>query len=202
VIVGSYLDGSNVSHGFILAGGNYTKVDYPGAAGTVLTSLNPSGVKTGFSCSDPACGLTGNPNTSHGFTLYGGVFSATFDPPGATSSGANTVNAPGTIIGDYTTSDGNTHGYVLYHGKYTTLDFGAGTFTFAGGENPEGDIVGFYADAANVGHSLLVSNGVFTSFDPPFGVVLSDASGINPGGIIVGIYVDSVGNVHGYIRTP
>jgi hypothetical protein len=52
-----------------------------------------------------------------------------------------------------------------------------------------------------VGHSFLLSNGVFTSFDPP-GAIFSDAAGINPGGIIVGIYVDSANAVHGFIRTP
>src|ERR1700751_6088241 len=43
VIVGQYLDSSSVSHGFILAGKTYTTVDAPGAAGTLITSLNPSG---------------------------------------------------------------------------------------------------------------------------------------------------------------
>jgi hypothetical protein len=47
----------------------------------------------------------------------------------------------------------------------------------------------------------MVSNGIFTSFDPP-GAVLSDAAGINPSNVIVGIYLDSAGGVHGYIRTP
>ena len=42
-IVGSYLDASNVSHGFILHGGTFTTVDFPGAAGTVLTGIGPSG---------------------------------------------------------------------------------------------------------------------------------------------------------------
>jgi hypothetical protein len=198
VIVGSYIDTSGVSHGFILSGGNYTTVNYPGAAGTVLTSLNPSGEMSGFTCSEPTCGF----RPFHSFTVSrSGVFSATFDPPGADSSTANTVNAPGTVVGAYHTS-GKTHAYQLYHGKYTTLDFGAGTFTFAGAENSQGDIVGVYFDAGGAGHSFVFSNGVLTSFDPPGTAGFSDASGINPSNTIVGIYIDASGNQHGYIRTP
>jgi len=94
------------------------------------------------------------------------------------------------------------HGYLLKNGTFTTIDVPGATFTFAGGNNPEGNIVGEYNDTSGVGHSFLLSKGVFTSFDPPGTVGFSDAAGINPGGIIVGIYFDSVGLDHGYIRTP
>lgn len=43
VIVGGYLDQSNVSHGFILRSGNFTTVDFPGAAGTDLSGISPNG---------------------------------------------------------------------------------------------------------------------------------------------------------------
>ena len=201
VIVGSYNDSGSVSHGFILNGGKYTTLDFPGAAGTTLTGLNPSGEMSGFYCSDPACGTTGNSTTNHSFVVSKkGVFTS-FDPPGAVSSTASTVNPSGAVVGAYTDSGGVTHGYLLYHGTFTTIDFPGAIFTFAGGNNPEGDVIGEYVDTANVAHSFLLSNGVFTSFDPP-GATLSDASGINPGGVIVGIYVDSANAVHGFIRTP
>jgi hypothetical protein len=86
---------------------------------------------------------------------------------------------------------------------YATIDFPGSILTFAGGSNPEGDIVGEYIDTADIAHSFLLSNGVFTSFDPhgtgPNG---SDAAGINPGGVIVGLFADALGAVHGFIRTP
>lgn len=196
-IVGSYLDAGSVSHGFILVGSTYTTVDFPGAAGTVLTSLNPSGQMSGFSCVVPTCAS----GTFHSFLVSkSGVFTS-FDPPGAPSSSASTVIASGAVVGSYTDSGGVGHGYLLYHGTYTTIDFPGSIFTFAGAANPEQRTVGLYTDSANVNHSFLLSNGVFTSFDPP-GAVFSDASGINPGGIIVGIYVDSANAVHGFIRTP
>jgi hypothetical protein len=200
-IVGGYNDSGNVSHGFVLNGGTYTTVDFPGAAGTNLTGLNPSGEMSGFYCSDPACGTTGNATTNHSFTVSKkGVFTS-FDPPGAVSSTASTVNPSGAVVGTYTDSGGVTHGYLKYHGTFATIDFPGAILTFAGGNNPEGDIVGEYNDAAGVGHAFLLSNGVFTSFDPS-GSIFSDASGINPGGVIVGIYFDAAIVEHGFIRTP
>jgi hypothetical protein len=206
VIVGEYLDSTFVSHGFILDGGKYTFVNVPGAAGTALTGINPSGEISGFACSDPACGNTGLANMSHSFVeSKKGVFTI-FDPPGATSSSASTVNPAGAVVGSYTNNGGSTcatecQGYLLDKGTYTTINFPGSAFTFAGGGNAPGDIVGEYIDAAGVGHSFLLSKGVYKSLDPP-GAIFSGASGINPGGIIVGLYFDSAVVEHGYIRTP
>jgi hypothetical protein len=197
VIVGGFLDSTGTSHGFILDNGQYTTVNFPAAAGTVLTGRNPSGEMTGFSCVVASCasGIT------HSFTVSKkGTFNS-FDPPGAVSSTASTVNPSGAVVGAYTDSAGTTHGYLLFHNTFATIDFPGATLTFAGGNNPEGDIIGEYIDTAGVAHSFLLRNGAFTSFDPP-GAVASDASGINPGGIIVGLFVDSSGAVHGFIRTP
>ena len=203
VIVGGFNDASNVSHGFILNGSTFTTIDNPfGQPGTVLTGLNPSGEMSGFSCAVASCAN----GTFHSFTVSKkGVF-ASFDPPGAISSTASTVNPSGAVVGAYTDSGGVGHGYLLdKNGTFTTIDFPGATSTFAGGNNPEGNIIGEYNDTAGVGHSFLLSNGVFTSFDPSFTgvtVIFSDASGINPGGVIVGIYFDSAFKEHGYIRTP
>lgn len=207
VIVGLYLDSSFISHGFILDGGKYTTVNAPGAAGTALSGINPSGERSGFTCSDPACGETGLANTSHSFVeSKEGVFTF-FDPPGATSSSASTVNPSGVVVGAYTDTVGELfHGYLLKNGTYTTIDFpGAIYGTFAGGGNPENDVVGVYnyisSCTADCNHAFLLHNGVFTSFDYP-GAIFSEATGINPGGVIVGVFEDSSTNVHGFIRTP
>jgi hypothetical protein len=201
-IVGPYLDSSGVSHGFILAGGKYTVLDFPGAAGTALSGLNPSGEISGYTCSDPACGLTGAFSIFHSFARSKNGAFTSFDPPGAISSNASAVNPSGVVVGAYTDNAGIGHGYIFDHGTFTTIDFPGATFTFIGGGNAEGDVVGEYNDAAGIGHSFLRSSkGVFTSFDPP-GATFSVATGINPGGIIVGVYFDSAGVEHGYVRTP
>jgi hypothetical protein len=145
-IVGAYVDASGVSHGFVLSGGSYTRVDYPGAAGTELTSVNPSGEMSGATCSDPACGVFGATNVTHSFLVSKkGVFSATFDPPGATSSTSSVVIPSGAVVGAYTTLSGTTcstqcEGYMLFHGSYATINYPGSIFTFAGGANAPGDI--------------------------------------------------------------
>jgi hypothetical protein len=42
-IVGQYMDGSGVTHGFVLDAGGYRTVDTPGHPTTVLTGINPQG---------------------------------------------------------------------------------------------------------------------------------------------------------------
>ena len=166
--MGAYLDSGNISHGFVLTGTKYTTVDAPGATGTTLTGINPSGEISGFTCSDPACGNLGAPNTAHSFVISKKGDYTFFDPPGAISSTASTVNPSGAVVGSHTDSGGVGHGYLRdKNGTFTTIDFPGATFTFAGGNNPEGDIVGEYNDSSGVGHSFLLSKGVFTSFAPP-----------------------------------
>ena len=204
-IVGSYVDAAGVSHGFTLNGTTYTTVDFPGALFSVLTGLSPSGEMVGFysnASSNPVC--NGGPTGAcHSFQLSKKGAFTSFDPPGATSSQASTVNPSGAIVGTFTDSAGVGHGYLLdKKGNYTTIDFPGSVSTFVGGNNPEGDMVGEYTDTAGIGHSFLLSNGKFTSFDPPGTVGFSDASGINPGGTIVGIFFDAAVLEHGYVRTP
>jgi hypothetical protein len=136
--IGSYLDASTVSHGFILDRGKYTTVNFSSAAGTVLTSINPSGQVSGFSCAVASC-LSG---ITHSFVVSKkGVFT-NFDPPGAISSLAATVIPSGAVVGAYTDSGRVGHGYLRSHGTFTTIDFPGAIFTFVGGSHPEGDSVG------------------------------------------------------------
>ncbi len=203
VIVGEYLDSHSVSHGFILDEGEYKFVNVTGAAGTSLTGINDLGEISGSTCSEPACGLTGNPNIPHSFLRSTKGAFTFFDPPGAISSAPSTVSLLGAIVGVYTDTIGElNHGYLLFLGKYTTIDYpGATSGTFAGGGNVENDIVGVYNFNSSFGHGFLLHHGIFTSFDPP-GSAFTEASGINALGVIVGIYFDSSGVEHGFVRTP
>ena len=204
--MGAFVDAGGVSHGFVLRGRTYTTVDYPGAAGTALSSVNPSGEMSGATCSDPACGVFAATNVTHGFLVSKkGVFSATFDPPGAASSTTSVVIPSGAVVGASTDLSGTTcstqcQGYMRFHGSYATINFPGSSFTFAGGANASGNIVGIYTDASGNGHGFLF-NGAYKSFDFP-GAAFTEATGINPSGVIVGLYVDSSGAVHGFIRRP
>ncbi|MGO9829714.1 MAG: hypothetical protein ACLPJH_06200 [Myxococcaceae bacterium] len=199
-IVGGYLDAEGISRGFVLKGEEYSTVDFPGAAGTILTGISPLGEISGEACDTALCNTT-----THSFVLSNkGVFRS-FDPPGAISSSASTVSITGEVVGSYTDSAGNTHGYVLAHGTFSTIDVPGAVFTFAGGGNAEGDVVGEYATAAGVTGAFLLSNGAFTTFQAPGAGTSSGqgsgASGINIEGTIVGFFVNSEGNVFGFIRT-
>jgi hypothetical protein len=206
VIVGVYLDSSSVSHGFIFFKGKYTVVNVAGAAGTTLSGINDLNEISGATCTDPACGLTGNSNTSESFVKSRFGDYDFFNPPGATSSQTSSVSLAGAVVGDYTNAESElSHGYLLFQGEYSTIDFpGARYGTFAGGGNVANDVVGIYNYAgctADCDHAFELRKGVYTSFDFP-GATTTEATGINASGVIVGIFMDSSNNFHGFIRTP
>jgi hypothetical protein len=93
------------------------------------------------------------------------------------------------------------HGYLLFRGRFTPIDFPGATSTGAGANNAEGDIVGWYTDHQNLTHGYLLRNGQFHSFDFP-GSIETEGAGINAEGLIVGLYVDGAGHLHGFQRTP
>jgi len=197
-IVGGYVDGTGVSHGFVLKNGHYRNVDFPGAPGTALTSINEWGEITGFACNtDPTC-ATG---PFESFTLSPwGSFNG-FNPLGSNNSQATVVTDLGVVVGAFEDSSDNVHGYVLFNHRFVTIDDPGTAFTFAGGGNLQGDIVGEYRNSDGVPHSFLLKNGHWTNFDPP-GATASDATGINVQGTIVGLFSDASGAIHGFVRRP
>jgi uncharacterized membrane protein len=108
-VVGSYVDSSNVTHGFKWRSGTFTTIDFPGAISTVVSGINDFGDLVG------TYELT--PFSAHGFRLHNGTFK-TIDFPGAGGSSAVGINNAGTIVGNY----GNSHGFVYQNGTYKTLD--------------------------------------------------------------------------------
>jgi probable HAF family extracellular repeat protein len=69
----------------------------------------------------------------------------------------------------------------------TPIDFPGAVLTNAQGINAQGEIVGFYTDAAGRVHGFLQSGGQFRSIDFP-GAQSTQARGIGPAGDIVGSY--------------
>jgi hypothetical protein len=73
---------------------------------------------------------------------------------------------------------------------FHSIDVPDSTATRAFGISPEGDIVGGFS-IGTAGHSYLLSKGMLTTFDPPYGISnTSVAEGINPQSDIVGLYTD------------
>jgi len=212
-IVGRYYDGSvctlpcvaddGHNHGFLLSGGEFTTIDFPGAVFTGAVGINPQGDIVGRY--DAAGGR------QHGYLLSGGEFTA-IDFPGATLTTAFGINPRGDIVGQYRSADAKLHGYLLSGGEFTTIDFPGATGTAAWKINPAGDIAGRYTSTDGKSHVFLLSNGEFTSIDFPGAFDTAPAAipfvGINAPGDIVSSYCDgapctpaSNGKVHGFLLT-
>jgi uncharacterized membrane protein len=185
------------------ADGRFLTIDaaVPGAAVTMTSAraMNAAGEIVGF--------YKDTSNFNHGFIRKldgrfkvidypGAVFRPFEDESGALAeTGALAIDPRGAIVGNYLGVAGDTiktHGFMLRHGKYTSIDYPGAVQTFARGINPAGDIVGRY-DILNAStnqvetHSFLLHHGKFTSIDFP-GAVRTFARGINSAGDIVGRY--------------
>jgi hypothetical protein len=91
---------------------------------------------------------------------------------------------------------GNTHGFLLSGGVYTTLDFPLAKGTEAIGINDSGVISGTYTDTANVNHGFTYSNGSWGSIDVA-GAASTTIFHIQNSGAVEGWYTDDKGEDHG-----
>jgi probable HAF family extracellular repeat protein len=103
--------------------------------------------------------------------------------PGAVGTSVYGVSNSGVMVGQYYDSSGVFHGFMLDHGKGTTIDDPNGTDTLCSGINSSGSIVGQYTASSGDNHGFLYQSGTFTDIAPE---ALSGASGINDQGDIVG----------------
>jgi hypothetical protein len=215
-IVGSYLDASNVFHGYLRApDGTFTTIDAPGAGtgqyqGSFAESINAAGEIVGAY-------LDAN-YVSHGFLRARDGDITTFDAPGGGTSSIEgislNITPADTIVGDYSDASKVFHGFIRTRdGGITTFDppgagTGSGQGTFPSGNDgvsPAGAIVGDYLDANNVYHGFLrAPDGVFTTFDVP-GAGTGSGQGtsgqnINPAGAFTGFYLDASNVYHGFVR--
>ena len=129
----------------------------------------------------------------------GAVTITTIDVPGAITTAPQGINSRGDMVGPFSGADGVSHGFLLSHGTFTTIDVPGVPQTFGCfGINALGDIVGSTIDSSGNDHGFLLSGGRYTTIDFP-GAVATDLNDINPSGDIVGQYADSDGNEHGFI---
>jgi len=215
-IAGSYIDETNLGHGFLLAPDcKFTSFDDPDAGttaylGTFAWNINPAGV------------IAGNYwdaySVRHGFVRTPNGKFANFDPSGSVSTFvclAECINPAGAINGYYFTADGVAHGFVRSpDGKITEFDVpGAGTEggqgTYSVSINTEGAVTGQYVSSDNVTHGFVRGrDGRITEFD--FLGAGTDGSqyqgtyaeAINDAGEVTGEYTDSNDVQHGFVRTP
>jgi hypothetical protein len=173
-----------------------TTFDYPGTGNLTLPQkinekgdivgvfLDPNGVTRGFvrfsdgSFSAPIV----DPNDTVGFTEGRGI------------------NNSGTVCGDYTTSDGNHHGFFLSGGTFTEYDVPGALSTSVLGINDVADFTGSFSDDDVIFQGYVSRGGTITSFSVP-GAILTLAYDINNSKqLVVGYYINGSGIPHGYYR--
>lgn len=194
-IVGSYVDGNGVTHGYLLQDGVFTTIDYPGAARTDARGIGPNGEIVG------TYRMPGEPGVNfHGFLRTPEGEFVQVDYPGHTSTMAQRILPDGTILGCRHDENMSTtmRGITISSSGHSEIDAFA---SMHNGATPDlRSIVGLYTNReAGRREGYVVRDGVFEPFIVP-GSAWTAAWDVNPAGQIVGVYRDAAG-VHGFLRT-
>src|SRR5215467_3896432 len=173
-----------------------TTFDYPGTGNSTLPQkINERGDVVGE--------FIDSTGVVRGFVRFSdGSFSAPIVDPNDTVgfTEARGINNPRTVVGDYATSDGNSHGFFLSGGTFTEYDVPGATSTAVLGINNPGDFTGTFTDSSGNNPAFVSISGTLTSFSIP-GAAQTLAYMINDSKrLVVGYYVDAAGILHGYYR--
>jgi uncharacterized membrane protein len=142
-IVGGFFGASGGERSFLLHRGKFTFFRFPGSVSTEATSVNINSVIVGTYRNSMVGGRI------HGFMVRNGAF-ATLDFPGAINTFPAKINDQGEVVGSYQKSDFVAHGFVMAHGRFTTINKppeAPGTQTNIRGVNNLSRIVGSFSDA-------------------------------------------------------
>jgi uncharacterized membrane protein len=121
----------------------------------------------------------------------------TIDFPGAISTVANGIDTAGDIVGQFTDSSFDLHGFLLSGGVYTQLDVpGASHGTVAYGINDVGQVVGGVFDSTLGMWVYDIQTQTYTMYQYSNGYD-TIGTGINNQGTVVGYTVDSSGRTIG-----
>lgn len=142
-------------HGFLLAEGEFTTIDFPGAIGTSAWKINPQGDIVGV--------YRGGDDENHVFVLTGDGFTTVDLPPGTAIPQENGgINSRGDIVSAYcdsapcTGTSTDFHGFLLSRGTFISVDVPGARATAVFGINPRGDLVGLYDDTSGNRHGFLL----------------------------------------------
>lgn len=210
MFAGTFTDMQGINHGFLhTPEAVFTTIDGPNTTSTSIVALNDSGQAAGE--------YAGTVNPVGFVRETDGTLTTFSVGPGLLETFAvERINASGTVVGFFTDSNRNFHGFLFTdsaNGGLTVIDApndtslgGAGTAPFD--INASGEVVGIVVTGLTspvlTGHSFLMEpTGSFAMFDPPVtGIRSSQANAINDSGTIVGTYVGPDGVQHGYARSP
>jgi uncharacterized membrane protein len=197
-VVGAYRDASRQFHGFLLSGGEFKPVEFPGARGTLPFGLNSRGDVTGMYF------LPGD-EKHYGFVMTGGTFTSLDHSNPNDMSCAMGVNDSGEAAGHIREANGAYRGYLWKDGKFTLVDVPGASkgqmWDSVYEIGAAGDLLGTYTDATGKQRGYLRRNGTFTPFDAP-GARLTRAFGVNRSGQVVGTFQDGSVVTHGFVGRP
>lgn len=168
----------------------FQTVDFPGAAYSQAYDIS-DGNKTvvGFTLYDPG-------STPHISFTFKGTNYKTVNIPGSNDNGLTGINRSGQMVGFYTDSSGNLHGFRDDGGNVTSIDYPGAILTEALDINDSGLVVGFFIDTTD--HGYVYNGSKFTKIDYP-GSIGTAAYGINSAGEIVGVWFDQSSNEHSFL---
>jgi probable HAF family extracellular repeat protein len=208
VIVGTFYDKNGIQHGFMLADGVVTSIDFPGAGATAALGINDSGQIVGWYA---------NNGIPRGFLLSNGSFT-TIEVPGAIQTFCHGINNNGDVVGRNLSPRNpakgggwglvEEHGFLLHTNQFTSIDFPNAATTDAWKIADDGTIVGDWADNPGVSfgslnsgslHGYAFSQGQFFSFDFP-GKLGTGSRKVNRSGWMVGGYIEREIVVHGFVQ--
>ena len=123
----------------------------------------------------------------------------TIEVPGVDFLELTSTNDLGHYAGNTRGTDGeNMVGFTLIDGVLSTYGVpGSLTFGFYGLNNA-GQAVGFYQDANEVSHGVIVQDGELTQFDFP-GAAETEIFGVSESGLLIGDIFDADGAIHGFV---
>jgi len=183
--VGEYFVGTTPQGFMWTAADGVTPVNYPGAAWTVCSGVNNSGVIVG-SYQDSS-------GFVHGFTFTNGTFTTT-DLDGAG------INNNGSVVGTYLAPGGTIVGFQANPASFpspTPITFKSAESTSVYGIDVAEDMVGQYTDLSGVNHGMVAIGSKLITLDDPNAFGNSTAcQGISNNRDIICNYSDSAGNSH------
>jgi probable HAF family extracellular repeat protein len=199
-IVGAFstADDPQGAHGYLLRNGIYTQRDFPGAVHTAILGVNESGNVTGsYDLGDITTGI--------GFFTNGERF-ISFEVPGSfpKSTGPHGINDNVQLIGFYEDAldTSVTHGFLLDHAKFASIDYPGAGSTALFGINEHGEVAGSCQCNDGSNHSFVFANGKFTVLSYPGSGSITKAKGINDRDEVVGFYQPGRGEpTHGFVAT-
>jgi hypothetical protein len=174
--------------------GTMTSFNPPNATYTTPTSINDSGVITGY---------YNNAGVTTSFVRSSDGTITSFTVPNESITEALSINSTGVVVG--WDQSGLGHGFMrAVDGSITSIDVAGAQSTYATAINDAGLIAGDYTDVNNVFHGfVLFTDGTITTFDAPgagsgYGQG-TFPNGINNGSAVTGCDSDSAGKAHGFV---